>query len=578
MIRLFALLIIITTLCFAADPHIRVTVDRNKIYEGDSVTLTVSVENGNGYPQLNISDIEDFQTVTGPNQSSNMQWVNGEVTSSHSLVYVMVPKNKGELFIPELTIKAEGKTYKSKPISVIVYERKDQFTTGTQGNPPESRYFIEASVDKPNPFRGEQITLTYTIYTKVDISGFDIKKIPRYQGFWTHELNTPRNLQLREVVRDGAKWYAGTVKKIALFPTQSGIIDIEPLTAVIGLRVEDRSQRGLFSNMFATTKNYSISSNSVQLDVQSLPPNSGKVSAAVGDWAITSRITANDVKQNEAVTLTIRLRGKGNLQAVDIQDINFPDEIEVFDPTINVDEHPQGDVVAGTKTIEYVLIPRGTGNIKLPSVELSYFDLRTKQWRAKATQPIVLKVTPGDRNYSTEIGFTKKEVSLMGRDIRFADHRTPTWRRSDAGMVSPWTVTFLFAAVFLYFIPWFLSYNQARVAATAGSRQARKALKSALESLKNYTGDPSKDYRNIQSALTVFLDLKQNTRKERSTSDIVEAMKANGVSDEIMSKIENILTRGDAVRFAPVSREESKTDFQTMSTALEELDQHWSVK
>ncbi len=81
-----------------------------------------------------------------------------------------------------MTIKAEGKTYKSKPISVIVYERKDQFTTGTQGNPPESRYFIEASVDKPNPFRGEQITLTYTIYTKVDISGFDIKKITSLSG------------------------------------------------------------------------------------------------------------------------------------------------------------------------------------------------------------------------------------------------------------------------------------------------------------------------------------------------------------------------------------------------------------
>ena len=577
MVRYFYIMLLGLTLCFAEAPQIRVTVDRNKIYEGDSVTLTVSVENGSGYPQLNISDIQDFQVISGPNQSSNMQWINGAVSSTHSMVYVLTPMKKGDLSIPALTIRVDGKTYKSEAIDITVYERKAQFTQGKQEGAPETKYFLEASVDKLNPFRGEQVTLTYTIYTQVDISGFDIKKEPRYQGFWTEDLYTPRNLQLREVVREGVKWYSGTVKKIAMFPTQSGSLSVEPLTAVLGIRSDDRSQRGFFSNMFATTRNYTLSSNSLQLEVQSLPPNAGKISAAVGDWTVSSQITSNEIKQNDAITLTIRLKGRGNLQSIDIQDIDFPDEIEFFDPTINVEAHPQGDLIAGTKTIEYVLIPRKAGTIKLPSVELVYFDPQRKQWRTRATQPIALTVSPGDRSYSNEIGFTKKEVSLMGQDIRFADHRKPEWRRTDAGLISPRAGTLLFTAVLFFFAPWYINYNQSRLAATAGSRQAKRALKSALGTMKIPTSDPATDYRNIQSALTIFQNLKENTQKERSSGEIIQTFKSHGINEDLVLKIEGILKRGDAVRFAPASKEASKTDFETMIKMLKDLDHGWSI-
>ncbi|MFQ6609929.1 MAG: BatD family protein, partial [Fidelibacterota bacterium] len=75
MLRYIYILLMGLTLGYAAQTQVRVTVDRNKIYEGDSVTLTISVEDGNGYPQLDISEITDFQIISGPNQSSNMQWV-----------------------------------------------------------------------------------------------------------------------------------------------------------------------------------------------------------------------------------------------------------------------------------------------------------------------------------------------------------------------------------------------------------------------------------------------------------------------------------------------------------------------
>jgi len=121
--RRLGVLLLLTAPIFAADPQVKVTVDRNRIYEGDSITLTVSVENGEDLPTVDISEVRDFKVISGPNQSTNVQWVNGKMTSSHALSWMLVPRRKGELAIPALTIQADGKTYQSRPISITVYER-----------------------------------------------------------------------------------------------------------------------------------------------------------------------------------------------------------------------------------------------------------------------------------------------------------------------------------------------------------------------------------------------------------------------------------------------------------------------
>ena len=90
-----------------------------------------------------------------------------------------------------------------------------------------SKFFIEAEIDNLSPFRGEQITLTYILYTQVDVTSFD-DELPKFKGFWSEEIYSPKNLNLREVNKDGVGYYAATIKKMALFPTQSGRLIIEP--------------------------------------------------------------------------------------------------------------------------------------------------------------------------------------------------------------------------------------------------------------------------------------------------------------------------------------------------------------
>ena len=179
-------------------------------------------------------------------------------------------------------------------------------------------------------------------------------ELPKYKGFWTEELFTAKNLQLREIQKNGSKYYAATIKKLALFPTRSGKLIIDPLTAVIG--IQEKQQRwNNFSLFGPPSKKYTIATNRIELDVQPLPERkNGEMSAIVGDWNILSIISSTDVMQDEAVTLEVKVKGTGNIQAVDLSNIFFPNELEVFEPKIQTKENPLRNNIGGEKIFEWV--------------------------------------------------------------------------------------------------------------------------------------------------------------------------------------------------------------------------------
>ena len=339
-------IILLISTCLWAEGSVNVTVDRRRIDEGDSITLKVTAKNVSSDPDVVLPDIPDFKVVTGPNQSSstNVQFINGKMTKSATtiLTWALIPTKTGQLMIPAISIKVGKQTFKSTPIAITVNKR------GSSKSSSISKFFIEAEIDNRAPFRGEQVTLKYTLYTQVDVTSFD-EELPKYKGCWTEEIFSPKNLSLREVQKNGVRYYAATIKKLALFPTQSGIIHIGPMTAVIGIR-EKQQRWNDFSLFGPPSKKFTVSTNTLKLDVQPLPANSGKkVSPVVGNWDIRSSISSTNIKQDEAVTFQVIISGTGNIQAVYITDISYPYELEVFEPEIQVKDNPLRDKIGGEK-------------------------------------------------------------------------------------------------------------------------------------------------------------------------------------------------------------------------------------
>ncbi|MBU1888081.1 MAG: BatD family protein, partial [Candidatus Omnitrophica bacterium] len=111
------------TLSYADEISISASVDRQEISLDDQLTLTITV-NGNvsNIPQPGIPAMNGF-TAYSSGRSQNISIINGQVTSTVSFNYILVPNGEGDYALGPFTIEYNGKAYSAGPIDVKVMPR-----------------------------------------------------------------------------------------------------------------------------------------------------------------------------------------------------------------------------------------------------------------------------------------------------------------------------------------------------------------------------------------------------------------------------------------------------------------------
>ena len=564
----------IVILRFLYSQEVTVNVDRYEVFKGESINYTITVKNGDD-PQVNIENLKDFKILSGPNSSTQMQWINGKMSSSYSLSWQLLPKKTGQLIIPSIKVESKNAFYQNtKPITISVLNRT-QFKTNKETT---QQYFIEVSVNQKFPYRGEQIILTYLLYTKVNLSSFDFSEIPSYRGFWSKELYSPRSLQFKEKRIGNNLWYVSTVKQVALFPTKSGKIIIDPATVVIG--VKSKSNRRSFDffgdDFFGRSKQVTLLTNELELNVKKLPINKGAPSAAVGDWEISSKIDSKNIKQDEAFSFTISIEGKGNIKSIQPSKINFSKKLEIFDPEIKINDKTIQNKLGGKKDIEYVIIPREYGNMVLPKIDLTYFDVKEKEWKTKSTKEIRIQVEKNEKSLQNSIGFSKEEVLLVGQDIRYINLETPSWILLNKPLLNYKFYALMFFICLFYFLPYLILKQNRYYDSTKSIRQSKSALKHAIKLLKQIEEDDVHlIYKKIQKIINKYFSNKTNIFIERSSLEMIDLCKKNNIDDNSIKKLKIILERLDAIRYSPVTNVDKEADIKSIQEILIKIDSLW---
>ena len=96
-------------------------------------------------------------------------------------------KKTGKIKIPSLDVRIGGQTYKTNQITLQV--------VGSNKKQSDRDVFITSEIDKEEVYLGEQITLTFKLYKKVEIS-VEPFEIPEFSGFWTEELYRPNQIKI----------------------------------------------------------------------------------------------------------------------------------------------------------------------------------------------------------------------------------------------------------------------------------------------------------------------------------------------------------------------------------------------
>ena len=264
------------------------TVDNNKVAENDRFQLQFTFEgkNLNGLKNFNPPSLKEFRVLSGPNQSTSMQIINGVSSSSLTLSYILMPNTTGSFTIGSASIQSEGQTYTTSPIKITVIKgsqkpKDENNNSGVSNQEIAENLFIRASIDKNKVYQGEQVTVTYKLYTRLNIAAqMSVDKLPQYQGFWAEELETARNISFGNEVIDGKQYKVGLLKRVALFPSQSGKLEVTPFELTIPIQIQKKKNPNnvwddFFGDPFGRSEivEYPTKSNTLKVEVIPLPEN-----------------------------------------------------------------------------------------------------------------------------------------------------------------------------------------------------------------------------------------------------------------------------------------------------------------
>jgi len=520
-------------------------------------------------------DMKDFFVLSGPNQStsSSIQFINGKTSQSLTIsyTYYLQASNPGTFIIPPAIVIVDKKEYNSNSLAIEVVGQKDQSkavpqeeATAAQKELPDEELFVRVITDKTSVYQGEHIIATLKIYTRLTIDGFGSSEMPDFAGFWTKDIESPTQVNLQRENVGGTIYNTGIIRKVILFPQKAGDIQIGSFKLETYVRQQVNTPRSIFDDFFGpsySTVSKMLESKPVTISVKPLPAGKPlEFSGAVGSLSIDSEIDKTNVITNNAVTLKIRIKGNGNLNLVEAPKIDFPPDFDNFDPkvTSNITNSVSGQT--GSKTFEYLLIPRHAGNYRIPPVVFSYFDLNRKQYQTLTTNEFKISVAKGEGDETAAVvsGLSKEDLKILGSDILFI--KPGPFKVYPAGSILFGTVQFyaLYAGSFIIFLFIILFrrahikkfQNEELVRNRKANKIAKKRLKQASVHLKQ--NETESFYESVLKALWGYLSDKLNIPvSELSRETAEKALSVHVEDSSLINDLISLIDMCEMARFAP---------------------------
>lgn len=567
----------------AQDASFGASVDKNPVAFGDQFTLTFVLNNAGmgGGKDMKLPDLGNFHIMSGPNQSTSMQFINGAVSSSVTYSYILQPKDMGKFTIGSATIDVGGKQLRTQPIALEVVkgaprpkqQQPQAAAPDDVGAQIGDNLFLKATVDRTHVIQGEQINLTFKLYTRVSVSNYGVDKNPTMTGFWSEDVETPKNIALSNETVNGKQYRVGIIRKMALFPTQSGTLEIAPMEATTQVQIQSRSVDpfdAFFRDPFGRTVNYKVKSEPLKIKVDPLPPGAPSAfKGAVGKFSMSCGVDKKTTKTNEPVTLKVTIAGTGNIKILEVPEIELPKDFEQYSPKVTDTINRQEGKISGSKTFEYLLIPRYPGRKTIKPVTFSYFDLTKHQYATLQSPQIELNVEQGTAVAPAVIaGGSREDVQLLSQDIRFIKVSQPSFSRPGQYVYRSGLFLALLVLPFVGLAGTlvFARQRQAEMLDAAGYRN-RRALKVAQKGLKQaenllaskVSGNSAQKlafYSEVSRALHTYLGDKLNIQQaDMSIETVLGELADRSVNGGIPTALRSLWETCEMARFAPMSME-----------------------
>ena len=429
---------------YANNPSVSASVDKDKVQLNQYLSYLITVESQDS---VNISEprlpaVEGLEFFSR-SQSSQFftSLMNGTMQSTRRqvLTYRFKVTKIGQLTIPSTEVYIDNTPYKTNPVTITVQEEPitqqpqnkrrslfdfdegdDLFSQffGTPRNTTPNEdltdaFFIQVETDKKEVYVGEQIMVSWYLYTKHHIADINTLKYPLLQGFWKEDIHTANRLAFTQEIHEGVIYKKALLARYALFPINAGRSYIDSYE----VQCEVVPAFGFNRFSFSRGKTYQNKSNEIAIQIKPLPIENQPegFSGAVGQYnLILQKPKTTEMKVNEPFSYTLKFEGKGNAKRIQLPKFNLPEGLESYDTKTTSKYLQNGH---GYKEFEMLLIPRKPGELSIPPIRFSYFDPQQETYIQKEIPSWQINVSPSLTSTKTSHTFKQEIKTTNIEDI-----------------------------------------------------------------------------------------------------------------------------------------------------------------
>lgn len=551
-------------------------VPQKTVIVGESFPVQFVVEDMEKEDDFIPPVFKNFKLVSGPYvYGGSIYGMNGS-RNLKNVVFTLEAIRPGRFIITGGSARIKGRFIKSNNAFIDVITKREAFEKATREDlgekaseyflaPGEDPYekiknnlFLKVSVDKNACYVGEPVVATFKLYSRLE-SRSDIVKNPGFYGFAVQDIITlGDNLTETEMV-NGKPFDVHTIRKVQLYPLQAGLFMVDPMEvtnkvefskSVIGKRTEQEITEGVYEDNDnkkkdnTVTYENNISTEKIPITVKPYPSKNKPrfFNDATGSFSIHASVSKDSLGRNEEGSFVITIRGRGNFTQVTAPVVQWPQNVEGFEPVSKDSLDKTQAPLRGARAFRYSFVSDKAGNYTIPPISFSFFDPGTNSYKTVSTSPTSIAV--GDAEIKRQVNNEKIIITKQHRSRLL------------------WWIAGGFLALLAIAIAWLLKRKKPDTEVQARQTEDRISIDRLLQPAQfALKAEDSQFYRLLQTTIWEYLGNRlQLTGSKMNKQDLYATMKRKKLDEDLCVDILAVLQRCEASVFTKAEFGDDRQD------------------
>lgn len=522
---------------------------------GQTGAYTIRFSHTSQLPRLNTPRVDGLEFSNAASTSTRQSLINGRLTVEVEISWQFRPVRTGTFTIPGRTVTVSGREVVIPPVQVEAVPQDAE---------TRSRAFLRLNLPEGPVYVGQAIPARLTLYIRQDLSVANIEFPDQTSEAFLHsELDrNPRRLSLQVQGRP----YQAFQWDLILTPIKAGPAQPEFVqNVVLQVPAPDDRLPSIFSFRNVRTEPYILRTDPLEVEVQPLPRENrpGDFRDAIGQFQVSTSLSATELQAGEPATLTVTLSGKGNFKRAAPPALADSETWRVYPPKTTF-QPADATGYTGSKSFEFIVIPQNESVTEWPVFGYAWFDPDSGSFQRRELGPIPVTVAPAPEGRDSGQVFTG---ALNGEAQAPVVPESILPLRTHAGNLSTrpaslwrdpvyWIANLLTGAFLLAGALW--SRHRLRLRSDArlarrhtGSRRIRKALQAAGSAAA--AGDAPAFFEAARYCIqekSSHLVTPHPESRSLVASDCLDILAHAGASESLLEQARSLLEAADAHQFA----------------------------